>query len=79
MADQTSSRSEHPGPDQLAGVYVRIEGHERSFVTAAEDRPAPAPGETPATVEQLAGLNLTFEGNETAMASPPGASSASPS
>ena len=79
MAEQTSSPSERPGPDQLAGVYILIEGEERSFVSPPEDRPAPASGETPPTVEQLAGLNLRLEGNEWTLLPSPGPSSEAPS
>jgi|GEM_PF-4562966 hypothetical protein len=75
MSDQIEPPSERPGPDQLAGVYVLIEGEELSFGVPASDRPAPALGEVPATVEELAGVNLRFEGNEKDLFPPPSAPS----
>ena len=65
MAEQIEHPSERPGPDQLAGVYILIEGEELSFGVPSSDRPTPAPGEVAATVEELAGVNMRFEGNET--------------
>jgi hypothetical protein len=64
MSEQNATPLEHPGPDQLAGVYVLIEGEELSFVRPSSDRVAPAAGEIPPTVEDLAGVNLRFEENE---------------
>jgi hypothetical protein len=75
MAEPIATSSERPGPDQLAGVYILIEGEELSFGVPTSDRPAPALGEIPPTVENLAGVNLRFEGNEKDLFPPPSAPS----
>jgi hypothetical protein len=78
MVEQKEPPSERPGPDQLAGVYILIEGEELLFGVSSSDRSAPAVGESPATVEELAGVNLRFEGNEMYLFPPPGAPSETP-
>lgn len=72
MAEHIEFPSEHPGPDQLAGVYIRIEGEERSFVESSVMQPVVDVDEAPPTIEQLAGVNLRLEGNEKDLCPPSG-------
>jgi hypothetical protein len=61
---QQGPTPDRPTPDQLAGVYVCIEGQETMTLGSAVPGAQPVSPPLPPTTDELAGISVCIEGEE---------------